>query len=178
MYKRTEHTSPTFRPSAEVLITVLPFDVCVLVLERLVHAHVRPVDQDMSVKISPCHLSDPSANAFNAAVELLRTVYIACHAYAGARGQRASRMVDTDTGSGVLGGEVARCGVMADLFSQEECNPIDGCGFTCRPHTGEALFLLRVEGLTFWRRRDIVVVQGLELLFKGRRILLWHGTFV
>src|ERR1700761_4338304 len=50
-------------PRGKVLVIVLPFDARVRVLERLGHAHVRPVREHVLVEVAPGYLTDPAADA-------------------------------------------------------------------------------------------------------------------
>src|SRR5580658_1962198 len=61
-------------PFLKPFVVVVPFDVRILKLERLIHTYKRPVDEDVLVEVSPSDFTNPGLHSFEAAVQLLRCV--------------------------------------------------------------------------------------------------------
>src|SRR5947208_16040841 len=72
-------------PFLKLFVVVLPFDVRILRLERLVHTYEWPVNQDMLVEVSPSDFANPSLHSLEATVQLLRRVRGLCSSDASTR---------------------------------------------------------------------------------------------
>lgn len=65
-------------PRFKVLLVILPFNICVFRLERLVHAHEWPVSHDVFIEVPPSNFTNPSLNSFGSAIQLLSFIVISC----------------------------------------------------------------------------------------------------
>lgn len=169
--ERVPRLTPT--PFPEERLVVFPPDVGVFGFERLVHADVWPVDEDVLVEIPPCDLGYPAFDTGVPAVEGVGAVGVSSARDGRPGAECAGREVDAQHGGAVHGREIPRLLVRLGFFLEEFVQSPVRLVFAGRPHAPEPLLLLLGQSLVLWRLWDRSREDRCEI--RAGSLGVWRG---